>query len=68
MKSLNETDLDFLLFLPASTRGAIIDAEDLAAALDNLGYNVAHLFRVFEAIKEKCHVLTALERIQLPNG
>jgi len=68
MMSLNETDVNFFLFLPESTRFAIIDAEDIAAALTDLGYNVPHLIRVFEALEEKCYMRTALGEMRLPNG
>jgi len=68
MMSLKETDRNFFLFLPESTRVAIIDAEDVATALDKLGYNVPHLIRVFEAFEEKCYVRTALGEMRLPNG
>ena len=65
---LKETDVNFFLFLPESTRVAIVDAEDVAMALDGLGYNVRHLIRVFEALEEKCYVRTALGEMRLPNG
>ncbi|MBI2989100.1 MAG: hypothetical protein HYY45_20245 [Deltaproteobacteria bacterium] len=68
MKSIKETDPNFFLFLPVSTRVAIIDAEDVAMALDDLGYNVPHLIRVFESFEEKCYVRTALGEMRLPSG
>jgi len=68
MLRLNDIDHDFFLFLPESTRFAIIDAEDIAAALSDLGYNVPHLIRVFEALEEKCYMRTALGEMRLPNG
>jgi hypothetical protein len=68
MVRLKETDPNFFLFLPESTRVAIIDAEDVAMALDELGYNVPHLIKVFESFEEKCYVRTALGEIRLPNG
>jgi len=68
MMSLRETDVNFFLFLPESTRVAIVDAEDVAMALDGLGYNVGHLIRVFEAFEEKCYVRTALGEMRLPSG
>ena len=68
MECLNETELNFLLFLPWSTRDAIIEAENMAAALDNLGYNAAHLFRVFEALEEKWYARTAPGINGVPNG
>ena len=68
MLRLNDIDQDFLLFLPESTRVAILDAEDMATALDDLGYNVPHLIKVFESFEEKCYVRTALGEIRLPNG
>ena len=68
MVRLKETDSDFFLFLPESTRVAIIDAEDVAMALDDLGYNVPHLIKVFESFEEKCYVRTALGEMRLPNG
>lgn len=68
MKSLEDTDPNFYLFLPASTRVAIIDAEDVAMALDDLGYNVPHLIKVFESFEQKCYVRTALGEMRLPNA
>lgn len=61
--------LDILrIFLPESVQFAIIDAEDIAGALTDLGYNVPHLIRVFEALKEKCCVRTAPGEIRVPSG
>jgi hypothetical protein len=68
MMNLKETDPNVFLFLPESTRFAIIDAEDIAGALSDLGYNVPHLIRVFEALQEKCYVRTALGEMRLPDG
>ena len=68
MMNLKETDVGFFLFLPESTRVAIVDAEDVAMALDGLGYNVGHLIRVFEALEERCYVRTALGEMRLPSG
>lgn len=68
MMSLRETDVNFFLFLPESTRVAIVDAEDVATALDGMGYNVGHLIKVFEAFEEKCYVRTALGEMRLPSG
>ncbi|MBI4526989.1 MAG: hypothetical protein HY695_24605 [Deltaproteobacteria bacterium] len=68
LRFLKEADTNFLLFLPESTRVAIIDAKDVAMALDDLGYNVPHLIRVFESFKEKCYLRTALGEMRLPHG
>ncbi|MBI2358360.1 MAG: hypothetical protein HYV04_05565 [Deltaproteobacteria bacterium] len=53
MLRVNDIDQDFFLFLPKSTRAAILDAEDIAGTLDKLGYNVPHLISVFEVLGKK---------------
>lgn len=68
MLRVNDIDQDFFLFLPKSTRAAILDAEDIAGTLDKLGYNVPHLISVFEVLGKKCFVPTALGEIRVPSG
>ena len=68
MMNLKETDVDVFLFLPESTRFTIIDAEDIAGALSDLGYTVPHLIGLFEALEEKCYVRTVLGEMRLPSG
>ncbi len=68
MIRLREPGANLFFFLPESTRAVIIDAEDVALALDDLGYNVPHLIKVFEALEGKCYLRTALGEIRGPDG